>query len=64
MHFELNGKKKKNQTQYINICWMLLKQHLRKEEQYSKKIFMTQLTKMVWSLTQSQKPWNEKSSGP
>ena len=29
-----------------------------------KKIFMTQITVMVWSLTQSQTSWNVKSSGP
>ena len=29
-----------------------------------KKIFMTQITIMVWSLTQSQTSWNVKSSGP
>ena len=29
-----------------------------------KKIFMTQITIMVWSLTQSQTFWNVKSSGP
>ena len=29
-----------------------------------KKIFMTQLTTMVWSLTLSQTSWNAKSSGP
>ena len=30
----------------------------------TKKIFMTQITMMVWSLTQSQTFWNVKSSGP
>ena len=30
----------------------------------TKKIFMTQITMMVWSLTQSQTSWNVKSSGP
>ena len=34
-----------------------------KEELY-KKIFMTQITTMVWSLTLSQTSWNTKSSGP
>ena len=29
-----------------------------------KKIFMTQITTMVWSLTQSQTFWNVKSNGP
>ena len=33
-------------------------------EEYSKKIFMTQITTMVWSLTKSQTSWNVKSSGP
>ena len=47
MHFELNEIK----PQCINICWMPLKQYLRKEELYTKKIFMTQITKIVWSLT-------------
>ena len=30
----------------------------------TKKIFMTQITTMVWSLTYSQTSWNVKSSGP
>ena len=29
-----------------------------------KKFLMTQMTKMVWSLTYSQTSWNVKSSGP
>ena len=29
-----------------------------------KKILMTQITMMVWSLTESQTSWSEKSSGP
>ena len=33
-------------------------------EELYKKIFMTQITMMVWSLTQSQTSWNAKSSGP
>ena len=33
-------------------------------EELFKKIFMTQITIMVWSLTQSQTSWNVKSSGP
>ena len=33
-------------------------------EELYKKIFMIQITKMVWSLTQSQISWNVKSSGP
>ena len=33
-------------------------------ERLYKKIFMTQITMMVWSLTQSQTSWNVKSSGP
>ena len=34
------------------------------EELYKKKILMTQVTTMVWSLTCSQTSWNAKSSGP
>ena len=34
------------------------------EQLYTKKIFMTQITMMVWSLTQSQRSWSPKSSGP
>ena len=34
------------------------------EELYKKKILMTQVTMMVWSLTYSQMSWNAKSSGP
>jgi len=33
-------------------------------EDLYKKIFMTQITVMVWSLTYSQTSWNVKSSGP
>ena len=33
-------------------------------ENYTKKIFMIQITTMVWSLTYSQTSWNVKSSGP
>ena len=33
-------------------------------EELYKKIFMTQIIMMVWSLTYSQTFWNEKSSGP
>ena len=33
-------------------------------EELYKKIFMTQITTMVWSLTYSQTFWNAKSSGP
>ena len=34
------------------------------DELYKKKIFMTQIIRVVWSLTQSQTSWNAKSSGP
>ena len=34
------------------------------QNNYTKKIFMTQITTMVWSLTLSQTSWNSKSSGP
>ena len=33
-------------------------------EELHKKIFMTQIITMVWSLTYSQTSWNVKSSGP
>ena len=33
------------------------------KKNYTKKIFMTQITTMVWSLTYSQTSWNAKSSG-
>ena len=33
-------------------------------QNYTKKIFMTQITTMVWSLTWSQTSWSMKSSGP
>ena len=33
-------------------------------EELHKKIFMTQITTMVWSLTSSQTSWTAKSSGP
>ena len=33
-------------------------------EELYKKIFTTQITLMVWSLTQSQTSWSAKSSGP
>ena len=33
-------------------------------EELYKKMFMNQITTMVWSLTQSQTSWNEKSNGP
>ena len=33
-------------------------------EEHTKKIFMTQIIMIVWSLTQSQTSWNLKSSGP
>ena len=33
-------------------------------EELYKKIFMTQIITMVWSLTQSQTSWSVKSSGP
>ena len=34
------------------------------KKNYTKKVLMTQVTMMVWSLTWSQTPWNAKSSGP
>ena len=34
------------------------------QKNYTKKIFMTQITMMVWSLTWGQTSWNAKSSGP
>ena len=34
------------------------------QKNYTKKIFMTQISTMVCSLTQSQTSWNAKSSGP
>ena len=34
------------------------------QKNYTKKIFMTQITTMTWSLAQSQTSWNVKSSGP
>ena len=33
-------------------------------EELYKKIFMTQIIMMLWSLTYSQTSWNVKSSGP
>ena len=33
-------------------------------EELYKKVLMTQITTMVWSLTQSQTSWSMKSSGP
>ena len=33
-------------------------------EELYKKVFMTQITMMVWSVTQNQTSWNVKSSGP
>ena len=33
-------------------------------EELYKKVLMTQITTMVWSLTQSQTSWSVKSSGP
>ena len=35
-----------------------------KQKNYTKKNFMTQITRMVWSLTYSQTSWSEKLSGP
>jgi len=40
------------------------KRWLEYTEELYKKIFMTQIIMMVWSLTQSQTSWNVKSSGP
>ena len=40
---------------------------IRRQQEYTelyKKIFMTQITMMVWSLTESQTSCNVKSSGP
>ena len=34
------------------------------QKNYTKKILMTQITMMVWSLTESQTSWSVKSSGP
>ena len=34
------------------------------QKNYTKKILMTQITKMVWSLTSNQTSWSMKSSGP
>ena len=34
------------------------------QKNYTKEILMTQITTMVWSLTQSQTSWNSDSSGP
>ena len=34
------------------------------QKDYTKKILMTQITTMVWSLTQNQASWSVKSSGP
>ena len=34
------------------------------KKNYTKKIFMTQMATMVWSLTWSQTSWSVKSSGP
>ena len=34
-----------------------------KQKNYAKKIFMTQITTMVWLLTWSQTSWSGKSSG-
>ena len=34
------------------------------QKNYTEKIFMTQIITMVWSLTQNQTSWTEKSSGP
>ena len=34
------------------------------QKKYTKKILMTQITMMVWSLTYNQTSWNMKSNGP
>ena len=34
------------------------------QKNYTKKVLMTQITMMVWSLTYSQTSWSVKSSGP
>ena len=46
------------EADYIKKRW-----HEYTEELY-KKIFMTQIIMMMWSLTYSQTSWNVKSSGP
>ena len=38
--------------------------HKNTQKKYTKKILMTQIATMVWSLTHSQTSWSVKSSGP
>ena len=44
----------------IKKKWQEYTEELHKK----KKILMTWITKMVWSLTESQTSWNKKSGGP
>ena len=41
-----------------------IKRHGKNTENYTKKIFMNQITTVVWSVTHSQTSWSTKSSGP
>ena len=41
----------------------ILRRGGKNTQNYTKKIFMTQITMMVWSLTYSQASWSDKSSG-
>ena len=52
------------ETATISDMQMIQRGGKNTQKNYTKKIFMTQTTTMVWSLTQSQTSWNVKSSAP
>ena len=62
------GRKELDTTEWLN--WTEHKQKILRrcgkntQKNYTKKIFMTQIITMVWSLTQSQTSQNENSNGP
>ena len=49
---------------YLTEAEDIMKSGKNTQKNYTKKIFMTQMIMMVWSLTYSQTSWNAKSSGP
>ena len=58
------GTIKNRNVKYLTEAEEIKKRWQEYTENYTRKVLMTQLNTMVWSLTYSQTSWSMKSSGP
>ena len=63
-HAKMGSIKDRNEMEYQQKQKMLRRGGKNTQKSYTRKISMTQITTVVWSLIWSQKSWSVKSSGP